>query len=218
MAVKGLLSEELIMERLKDVFDPEIHMSIVELGLVYGVDIADDGVATIDLSGEFESGGGTASMFGRLAQVVYTLTQFPTVESVRFRIDGRDVSVFSGEGIIIDRPMTRADFEDQLPAIFVDTPAWGGELGNPARIVGTANVFEAQFRIAIVAPDGTVLADVPVMASCGTGCRGTFDVTVPYEASADAAEGLGTLRVYDLSAKDGTRQDVRNYAVLLTPS
>lgn len=43
MSVKGLLSEELVMERLKDVFDPEIHMSIVELGLVYGVDISDEG-------------------------------------------------------------------------------------------------------------------------------------------------------------------------------
>lgn len=47
MSVKGLLSEELIMERLKDVFDPEIHMSIVELGLVYGVAISDDGVVEI---------------------------------------------------------------------------------------------------------------------------------------------------------------------------
>lgn len=43
MSVKGLLSEDLVMERLKDVFDPEIHMSIVELGLVYDVDIEDDG-------------------------------------------------------------------------------------------------------------------------------------------------------------------------------
>src|SRR3954453_19756711 len=47
MTVKGLLSEELIMERVKDVFDPEIHMSIVELGLVYGVDVTDDGVVTV---------------------------------------------------------------------------------------------------------------------------------------------------------------------------
>jgi len=48
MAVKGLLSEELIMERLKDVFDPEIHMSIVELGLVYGVEILDDGTIVVN--------------------------------------------------------------------------------------------------------------------------------------------------------------------------
>ncbi len=47
MAVKGLLSEELIMERLKDVFDPEIHMSIVELGLVYGVEVQDDGTVIV---------------------------------------------------------------------------------------------------------------------------------------------------------------------------
>jgi metal-sulfur cluster biosynthetic enzyme len=43
MTVKGLLSEDLVRERLKDVFDPEIHMSIMELGLVYDVDISDDG-------------------------------------------------------------------------------------------------------------------------------------------------------------------------------
>ena len=47
MPVKGLLSEELVMERLKDVFDPEIHMSIVELGLVYDVDISDEGVVDV---------------------------------------------------------------------------------------------------------------------------------------------------------------------------
>jgi metal-sulfur cluster biosynthetic enzyme len=47
MSVKGLLSNELVMERLKDVFDPEIHMSIVELGLVYDVEISDDGIIDI---------------------------------------------------------------------------------------------------------------------------------------------------------------------------
>ena len=47
MAVKGLLSEELVMERLTDVFDPEIHMSIVELGLVYDVYISDEGIIDV---------------------------------------------------------------------------------------------------------------------------------------------------------------------------
>jgi metal-sulfur cluster biosynthetic enzyme len=47
MSVKGLLSEELIRERLRDVFDPEIHMSIMELGLVYDVDISDEGEVTV---------------------------------------------------------------------------------------------------------------------------------------------------------------------------
>ncbi len=47
MSVKGLLSEDLVRERLKDVFDPEIHMSIMELGLVYDVDVADSGEVTV---------------------------------------------------------------------------------------------------------------------------------------------------------------------------
>ena len=47
MSVRGLLSRDLIMERLQEVFDPEIHMSIVELGLVYGVDISDEGVVDV---------------------------------------------------------------------------------------------------------------------------------------------------------------------------
>src|SRR5687767_11513784 len=57
-----------------------------------------DGVATVDLSREFESGGGSASVIGRLAQVVYTLTQFPTVKGVKFELDGEPVGAFSGEG------------------------------------------------------------------------------------------------------------------------
>lgn len=47
MTTKGLLSKELIMERLKDVFDPEIQMSIVELGLVYDVEIDEDGTVRV---------------------------------------------------------------------------------------------------------------------------------------------------------------------------
>jgi len=39
-----LLSKELVMEKLKDVFDPELQMSIVELGLIYDVEINGDTV------------------------------------------------------------------------------------------------------------------------------------------------------------------------------
>ena len=75
----------------------------------------EDGVATVDLSREFEAGNDNGSQIGRLGQVVYTLTQFSTVKSVAFRIDGRPVRVFGSEGIVLDSPVGRADLVDVEP-------------------------------------------------------------------------------------------------------
>jgi hypothetical protein len=172
------------------------------------------GVATINLSSEFESGGGSASVLTRLGQVVYTVTQFPSVTSVKFQIEGRAAGAFSSEGLVLDKPVGRADYVQLLPAIWVDRPAYGAAIGNPAHVTGSANVFEATFRIAILDGSGKVLADEQAMATCGTGCRGTFDTSVPY---AVAKAQYGTLRVYEPSARDGTPQNVRDYRVWLTP-
>ena len=68
-----------------------------------------NGVATADLATEFDSGGDAASQRYRLAQVVYTPTQFATVRSVVFQIDGQTVSVFGSEGIVLAGPVVRAD-------------------------------------------------------------------------------------------------------------
>jgi germination protein M len=173
-----------------------------------------NGVATVDLSTEFDSGGGSASMRYRLGQVVYTLTQFATVRSVVFQIEGQTVTVFGSEGIVLDGPVARADFVDLLPSIFVDRPAYGAALGNPGRVAGSADVFEAAFRVTLLDAGGRTLLDQGVMATCGTGCRGTFDVTLGYTL---AKAQWGTLRAWNPSAKDGTPEDVREYRVWLTP-
>jgi germination protein M len=174
-----------------------------------------DGIATVDLSREFESGGGSASSFRRLGQVVYTLTQFSTVQAVLFQVEGRTVTTFGSEGIVLEGPQARDDFLDILPSIFVDRPAYGAAAGNPARVTGNADVFEATFRIAILDGAGRKLVDQQAMATCGTGCRGTFDATIRYDV---AKAQWGTLRTYFGSAKDGTPTDVRDYPVWLTPA
>lgn len=150
----------------------------------------------------------------RLAQVTYTLTQFPTVNAVSFRLDGRPVTVFGSEGIVLDGPVAREDFHDLLPSVWVDRPAWGAALGNPGRVTGLANTFEAQFHVAVLDNDGISIADESVMATCGTGCWGTFDVSIRYSVR----EGQwGALRTYNYSAEDGSVIDVRDYPVWLTP-
>ncbi|SNR83940.1 metal-sulfur cluster assembly factor [Actinomadura mexicana] len=42
-------AEEEILEALKDVVDPELGINVVDLGLVYGVDLSDE-VATLDMT------------------------------------------------------------------------------------------------------------------------------------------------------------------------
>ena len=76
--------------------------------------VIDDGVARVDLSGAFESGGGTLSLTMRLAQVTCTLDQFDSVRGVRFSLDGKLVNVFSGNGIVLDQPVTCAGYGDLL--------------------------------------------------------------------------------------------------------
>jgi spore germination protein GerM len=93
---------------------PAISTAIPSGTRLLGVTVA-DGVAKVDFSREFESGGGTFSMTARLAQVVYTLDQFPTVDAVEFYIEGERVEVFSGEGLILEGPQRMKDFEDALP-------------------------------------------------------------------------------------------------------
>ncbi len=67
----------------------------------------DDHVAVVDLTGEVAAGGGSASMLGRLWQIVYTATQFPAAPQVRLLIDGQMRPALGGEGVLIDRPLSR---------------------------------------------------------------------------------------------------------------
>lgn len=66
----------------------------------------DDGVARVDLSRQFEASGGGLGLMLRLAQVTCTLDQFESVRGVRFAIDGALVRVLSGDGIVLDKPVT----------------------------------------------------------------------------------------------------------------
>ncbi len=93
---------------------PAIDTVIPEGTKLLGLTVA-NGVAKVDLSGEFDDGGGTFSVTARLAQVVYTLTQFPTVNSVEFYMDGVAVEIFSSEGLILGEPQTPEDYYDLLP-------------------------------------------------------------------------------------------------------
>ncbi len=164
-----------------------------------------DRAATVDLTAEFASGGGSLSMLLRVAQVVYTVTQFGDVDSVTIWIDGEPVDGLGGEGVSVD-DIGRSDFTDQLPMILLEEPGPGATVTSPIRLTGASNTFEATINYTLEAADGTVLAEGMEMASSGTGTWGTFDFEIDYDAPAVAGT-TGTLSVYDISEMDGVTHD-----------
>lgn len=53
-----------------------------------------DGIAKIDFDEIAESGGGSCSMAGRVAQITQTLKQFPTIKTIVISINGRTEDIF----------------------------------------------------------------------------------------------------------------------------
>jgi hypothetical protein len=110
-------------------------------------------------------------------------------------------AVLGGEGLLLEKPQRRADWEDLSPAILVESPLPLATVTSPLRIVGTANTFEAMFRIKVTDGAGRIVYDHSAMATSGTGTRGTFDVNADFEVP---RPGLGSVIAFADSPRDGT--------------
>lgn len=68
-------------------------------------------VAYINFNKNFEYNQfGRESTINQLKQIVYTATEFKNVKSVQFMIEGNIKTYLGGEGVIINRPLSRDDF------------------------------------------------------------------------------------------------------------
>ena len=182
--VAGNAIRALIAGPTEPELDEGLSSAIPADTLLLGI-VIDDGLATIDLGREFESGGGSFAMLGRLAQVVYTLTQFQTVDAVQFRLDGEPITVFSGEGILLEKPVTRGDYASILPLVPITTgtaPRWfqadlPSLAGVPATRQGRVVLVEEDDNLNVRSGPGV---DHPVfgMLAPGTVVRTTGNVTM----------------------------------------
>jgi hypothetical protein len=181
----------------------------------------DGPVATVDLSQEFASGGGSLSMEARVAQVVFTVTQFAGIDHVRFRIDGTPVTTIGGEGLMVDN-VDRAAFANVTPLILVESPTPDQIVRAPLHVHGISNTFEATVNYTLTDPTGVVcpacaehvIKESFTMATAGTGIWGTFDFDIPFEVQ---HAGPIVLEVYENSAKDGTRVNLTRLRLEVQP-
>ena len=168
--------------------------AIPEGTALLGLDVA-DGIATVDLDATFESGGGSLSMQERVAQVVFTLTAFDSVDAVAFMIDGEPVTAIGGEGVIVDPPVTRDDFANVRPVIAVTSPLPGDEVSSPLTIEGESATFEGTVQVSVVDGDGVeVYQGFFTSATGANGVFGPFSETVTFEVG---TPGLGAVILWE---------------------
>ena len=155
--------------------------------------------ALIDVSKDFATGGGSLSMMGRIAEIVYTATSFSEVKRVTIRIGGVSVEQIGGEGIDVS-DIGRSDYMDYSPIILVDSPVPHQAVSHDIHIVGMSNTFEAGINYQVISAEGTVIFEGYTMASSGTGTWGTFDHLI--ETLPASVIGDVVLKVFEYSPKD----------------
>ena len=176
-----------------------------------------DGVAIVDLSGDFASGGGSLSVQLRVAQVVFTLTQFDTVDAVTIWLDGGEATEgIGGEGVAATE-VDRADMENVVPLVLVESPVPFEEVSSPLTVTGWSNTFEATVQVNVTDPEGRIVAEAFTTATAGSGVWGTFTVDVSYELDPSLAGRLGAVIGFEDSAQDGSQINVYEVPVRMVP-
>ncbi|MDJ1171352.1 GerMN domain-containing protein [Roseofilum sp. BLCC_M154] len=108
-------SQEQLTLALKTVLespvDPEVSSTIPLGTTLLSLEEKSDGIH-LNLSQEFTTGGGSASMTGRLGQILYTATSLDPDAPVWLSVEGEPLEYLGGEGLEIPQPMTR-DLYDQ---------------------------------------------------------------------------------------------------------
>jgi hypothetical protein len=180
--------------------DGKLHAEVVSVP--HTTAVASAALQALGLAAPVTIAGGTARVKldnaspDQTAEIVYTLTRFPSVERV-------DVAGRTG--------LTRTDVASYVPPILIESPGAGAKVPRAIQVSGTASVFEATLVVELVV-DGKVVAKHTVTASEGAPARGSFETTLQAPAA-----GPATVSAFSPSAEDGLPQHQVDVPVVVTP-
>lgn len=196
--------EELIKGRIQaqDAMRP-----IPEDTEILGIHI-ENGNAVIDFSEEvLDMNVGAEGEALGIQAIVNTLTEFPTIDTVEFSVEGSKDKAADWWGHV---GIGGAAFQRDLssvyePAIWVDSPQEGQVVGDSIRVTGSMMVFENNAGYSLKDAAGKVLAEGTFMGNTDPyGVRNGFDFTIRPDQS---DEKTGVLSIYGFSGKDGSPTD-----------
>jgi Immunoglobulin-like domain of bacterial spore germination/Sporulation and spore germination len=190
---------ELMSLTVFDVVDGQLHARSVRVPkteAVAGAALEALGFDTsVTISGGTATVGLSSATPAQAAEIVYTLTQFPTIR--RVDIDGR-------------KGLVRNDVVSFAPPILIETPASGADVPSSITVNGTASVFEATLVVEL-RQDGKVVQHETVTASEGAPGRGAFSVALTAPKT-----GPATVAAFAPSAADGSPQHEQDVPVTVS--
>lgn len=167
-----------------------------------------EGLATVDFSREvLEANVGAAGEALGIQSIVNTLTEFPAIRRVAFKVEGRlDNAAMQWWGHVglYDQPFERDLSKVYEPAIWVYRPQPGQKVASPLHVTGSARVFEGTVQARLSTEGGSILARNFGTATAGAPERGDFEIILRFEMP-DTAEGW--LEVFSQSPRDGSEEN-----------
>ena len=113
VAAPNTILEAAFKQLLTGPKDVSVASTIPKGTALRSVKVQQDGVH-VDLSQAFTTGGGSASMTGRVAQVLYTATSLQPNAKVWIAVEGKPLNTLGGEGLELDQPLTRQNFQQNF--------------------------------------------------------------------------------------------------------
>ncbi len=147
-----------------------------------------------------------------LIGVVFVQTRMVSIPESWMVSDDDGSGVEDNDDGAADNSETATSVMSESGNVEVKSPHVGEIIGLPLMVTGSARVFESTLNYRLLDADGTVLAAGYVMTNApDMGEFGDFTITTSYAAPSGT---VGTLEVFDYSAKDGSVIDLVQVSVV----